>query len=62
MKAYQKIRARPVLIPPKLLGDVLLDDGHRVDAFLVLGGGVEFVVFAKVGDVFGVGEIFFFGI
>ena len=56
------MRARPVLIPPKLLGDVLLDDGHRVDTFLVFGGGVEFVVFAKVGDVFGVGEVFFFGI
>ena len=51
-----------MLIPPKLLGDVLLDDSHGVDALLVFGGGVELVVFAEMGDIFRVGEVFFFGI
>lgn len=47
------------LVPPKLLGYILLDYGHRVNAFLVSGGGVHFVVLSEVGDVFGVCEVFF---
>lgn len=46
-------------VPPKLLRDVLLDYGHAVELFLALFGVGFEVVFAEVGDVFGVGEVFF---
>jgi len=62
VKTKKKTRDLPVLIPPKLLRDVLLDDGHGVYSLLILCCGVHFVVSAEVGDVFGVGEIFFSGV
>lgn len=46
-------------VPPKFLRDVLLDDGHAVELFLALFGVGFQVVFAEVGDVFRVGEVFF---
>ena len=46
----------------KFLRDVLFDDGHAVELFLALFGVGFEVVFAEVGDVFGVGEVFFAGV
>ena len=56
------MRERPLLIPPKLLRYVLLDYGHCVYSLLIFCGGVHLVVLAEVCDVFGVGEVFFFGV
>ncbi len=50
------------LVPPKLLGYVLFDYGHRVDTLLVFCSGVHFVMLFEVGNVFGVGEVFFLGV
>lgn len=62
MNTKKNTRERPALIPPKLLRYILFDDGHGVYSLLVFGGSVHLVVFAEVSDVFGVGEVLFFGV
>ena len=48
--------------PPKLLRDILFDDAPLVEFLLALGLGFFALVFGEVGDVFGMGEVFFTGI
>lgn len=49
-------------VPPKLLGDVLFDYGHSVELLLLFFFFGFLVVLFEVGDVFGVGEVFFAGV
>lgn len=37
----------------------MFDDGHAVERFLTLGGLGFFVMFLEMGNVFGMGQIFF---
>lgn len=46
-------------VPPKLLRNVVFNDGHAVERFLTLGSLGILVMFLEVGNVFGMGQIFF---
>lgn len=49
-------------LPSKLGGNVGFVDGLLVELFEALGLDFFALVLGEVGDVFGVGEIFFFGV
>lgn len=49
-------------LPPKLGGDVGFVDGLLVEFFEALGFEFFALVLGEVGDVFGVDEVFFFGV
>lgn len=53
---------RSLGLPPKLGGNVGFVDGLLVELLEALGLEFFALVLGEVGDVFGVGEVFFFGV